>query len=365
MDAILSIIVPTYNEKQNLEELSRRIDDSLKDYELIIVDDDSPDGTAEDAERIASETGRNIRVVHRESDPGLSKSVVAGLETADGDTAVVMDADLQHPPEKIQDLASKVTDDTPVAVGTRYNGEGGIDDWSLSRKIVSWGASTISKIMIPSTRELSDPMSGFFAVKIDRLDTEKLDPHGYKILLDVLTQLNPDEIPEVGYHFSDREEGESKLDIHQYVKFLEHAFECRMRTHGLEKHIDPRRTVRFLEFAGVGATGTAINTAIFFLGRSSGLHYLTAGFFAFLVAVQWNFFWNWLITFDKPEDRLITRYINFHGVSAGGFVVYEILLATLIGLFGVWDILANVLAIFGGFLWNFIGSERIAFRRHE
>lgn len=362
MDPILSIIVPTYNERQNLEELTRRVHESVKDYELIVVDDDSPDGTAEEAERIADETPRNVQVIRREQNPGLSKSVVEGLEAARGDTAVVMDADLQHPPEKIQELASRVTDETPVAVGTRYNGDGDVD-WSITRRIVSWGASTISKIMIPASRKLSDPMSGFFAVKTGKLDVEKLDPHGYKILLDVITQLKPSEIPEVGFHFVEREQGESKLDIHEYVKFLEHAFECRMRTHGLEKHVDPRRTVRFLEFAGVGATGTVINTAIFFLGRSGGLHYALSGFFAFLVAVQWNFFWNWLITFDKPEDRLITRYVNFHGVSAGGFVVYEILLAILIGLFGVWDIAANVLAIFGGFLWNFIGSEKIAFNR--
>lgn len=327
------------------------------------MDDDSPDGTAELARDLASRTERNIRVVQRTEEPGLSKSVVRGFEEAEGDTVMVMDADLQHPPEKIPEFLDRLSDDSPVVVGTRYREGGDIEGWSRFRKTVSRGAITIGKILIPEARRSSDPVSGFFAVKKDALDLERLSPHGYKILLDVLTTVDPENVPEVGYHFSDRESGESKLDIHEYVKFLEHGLECRMKHHGLDRKLDTRRTVRFLEFAGVGASGVAINSAIFLGTSALGLHYLLRGFLAFAGAVQWNFLWNWLVTFDRPEDRLLNRYLRFNAVSLGGFAVYETLLFILIGLLGLWEAGANIAAIFGGFLWNFLGSEKLAFKR--
>lgn len=274
-----------------------------------------------------------------------------------------MDADLQHPPEKIPEFLEKISRENPVVVGTRYREGGGIEGWSSFRKAISQGAITIGKILIPEARKSSDPVSGFFAVKKDALDLERLSPHGYKILLDMLTTVKPGKVPEVGFRFSDRENGESKLDIHEYVKFLEHGLECRMKHHGLDRKIDTRRTVRFLEFAGVGASGVAINTAIFLGTIPLGLHYLLRGLLAFGGAVQWNFLWNWLVTFDKPEDRLLKRYLRFNAVAIGGFMVYETLLFVLIGLLGLWEPAANIMAIFGGFLWNFLGSEKLAFKR--
>lgn len=357
-----SVVIPTYNERDNLDELTRRIHDTFQeDYEILIVDDSSPDGTAEEARRLGEDSDRNIRVIVREEDPGLSKSVVEGFREASGENVIVMDADLQHPPEKALEISEKITEETPVVVGSRYAEDGGIDGWSTTRKIVSKGAIGLSKIFAPEARKSTDPVSGFFGVRKNKVDPEELNPRGYKILLDILQQVRPDQVEEVGFRFSERDEGQSKLSVHEYVKYLEHLTDLRLNEHGADRYVDTQRFIRMAEFGGVGASGAVINTIIFMIA-SGGLHYLVSGLLAFLGAVQWNFFWNWLITFDKPDESIPTKYFRFHAVSAGGFMVYEIALAILIGLMGFPNLPSNIAAIFTGFIWNFIGSERFAFR---
>lgn len=273
-----------------------------------------------------------------------------------------MDADLQHPPEKLPELAEKVTDETPVAVGTRYKNQGQINGWTKFRKTVSKGAILLSKIIVPEARKSSDPVSGFFGIKKDRVKPEKLSPHGYKILLEVLAQVKPEKVEEVGYRFEERESGESNLGLQHYIKFLEHAAECRLKHHGIDKYIDPRKAIRFAEFGAVGASGVLINNLIFLPVSASGIHYSIAGFFAFATAVQWNFFWNWLVTFNKPEENIKEKYLKFNSVSAGGFLIYQAMLFLLIGVLNQPDLPANMAAILASFLWNFTGSEKVAFR---
>ncbi|QKQ97941.1 glycosyltransferase [Candidatus Nanohaloarchaea archaeon] len=288
--------------------------------------------------------------------------MVEGFRQAQGEKIVVMDADLQHPPEKVPQLAEKVTDKSPVAVGTRYQDEGGINGWTKFRRTVSKGAIRLSKIIVPEARKSSDPVSGFFAVKKDRLQPEKLSPHGYKILLEVLAQVRPEKVEEVGYRFEEREKGESKLGLQHYIKFLEHAAECRLKHHDIDRYVDPRKAIRFGEFAAVGASGTLINMAIFASTQSQGLHYLLSGTLAFAGAVQWNFFWNWLVTFNKPSDNIKEKYLKFNSVSIGGFLIYQAILFLTIGMLGQPELLSNLLAIIGGFIWNFTGSEKVAFQ---
>lgn len=288
--------------------------------------------------------------------------MVKGFQEAQGDKIVVMDADLQHPPEKVPELASKITDNTPVSVATRYKDQGEINGWTKFRKTVSKGAILLSKIIVPEARKSSDPVSGFFAVKKDRLKPEKLSPHGYKILLEVLAQIRPEKVEEIGYRFEEREKGESNLGLQHYIKFLEHAAECRLKHHRVDKYIDPRKIIRFMEFGAVGASGTLLNMLIFATTQSNGLHYLLSGTLAFGGAVQWNFFWNWLITFNKPSENIREKYLKFNSVSIGGFLIYQSILFLMIGVLSQPELPSNLLAIIGGFLWNFTGSEKVAFR---
>lgn len=285
-----------------------------------------------------------------------------GFREAQGETIVVMDADLQHPPEKVPELAAKISDSSPVAVGTRYRDEGGIDGWTKFRKTVSKGAVLLSKIIVPEARKSSDPVSGFFAVKKDRVRPDELSPQGYKILLEVLSQVRPEKVAEVGFRFEEREKGESNLGLQHYIKFLEHAAECRLKHHGLDKYVNPRKAIRFAEFGAVGASGVVINNLIFLPLNSSGMHYSIAGLFAFAGAVQWNFFWNWLITFNKPSENIREKYLKFNTVSLGGLALYQAALFVMIGLLSQPELLANMVAILTSFTWNFTGSEKVAFQ---
>lgn len=228
---MISVVIPTYNERDNVQELLERLENAFSrtddsEFEVIIVDDDSPDGTAEVARGIGEALGINLRVIVRTSDPDLSRSVVRGFREATGQVLVVMDADLQHPPERVPALAAIVTRETPIAIGTRYASGGRIENWSTFRKIVSYGALALAKILVPPTRGLSDPISGFFALHTEALCIDDLSPDGYKILVEVLATVDPNEVKELGYVFRSRDEGETSLDLEQYHRFLKHSIIC-------------------------------------------------------------------------------------------------------------------------------------------
>lgn len=224
---MISVVVPTYNEAGNVRELMERLEEALsaanRQFEVVVVDDDSPDGTADVARRAGRALDLEVRVIVRTSDPDLSRSVVRGFREARGDVIVVMDADLQHPPEIVPCLAAKVSQATPIAIGTRYDCGGRIENWPLSRRIVSYGALALAKLFVPPARRVSDPISGFFAVRADVVDPDELSPDGYKILIELLAVVDPERVSEVGFVFESREHGETSLVLEQYRRFLGHV----------------------------------------------------------------------------------------------------------------------------------------------
>ncbi|ELY67348.1 dolichyl-phosphate beta-D-mannosyltransferase [Natrinema versiforme JCM 10478] len=204
-------------------------------------------------------------------------------------------------------------------------------------------------------------MSGFFAVRQDILAEAELNPKGYKILLEVLAKCDPDGVAEVPYVFTERERGESNLTHDEYVKFAEHVAMLGMSSRELERFVEPERATRALEFGAVGGIGVVVNTLVFMAGRGIGSHYLLAATAAFVAAVHWNFLGNWLITFDQPENGLLGKYLRFNLVSVAGFLIYTGLLAVAIQGLGTPDLIANLAAIGGSSLWNFLGAEKFAF----
>ncbi|MEF8847453.1 MAG: glycosyltransferase family 2 protein [Candidatus Paceibacterota bacterium] len=353
---MISIILPTYNEKENLEELFQRIDNGVesREYEIVLVDDESPDGTAEKARKLADDYPVGVFV--REENHGLSQSVIKGIKYAQGDKLVVMDSDLQHPPEKIPELVDLVNSND-VVIGTRFKGGGEVNHWGLSRNFISRGASIIANFVMWNY-DLSDPMSGFFALKKDSVNAVEMDAEGFKILLEILHR-NELEVKEVEYTFGRRSEGKSSLGLAPIVDYIEQIGKIILDKAGFKQS---KRIINLMEFMAVGGTGVLVNSAIFLGAIYYSLHYSIAGALAFLGALQWNFFWNREITFDKSNRSFQHQYFYFTLVNLGGFVIYEALLFALIGGLNLWAPLANVLAIFGGFMWNFFGSEQIAFK---
>lgn len=219
----ISIIVPTYNERENITLLIEKLAGVLKgrDYEIIVVDDNSPDGTAEAAEALSKTLP--VKVLRRPGKLGLTSAIYDGVKLATGEYIVVMDADLQHPPELVPELVEKLAE-CDIVVASRYVEGGGIENWSFTRRLISLGAVYASRILIPECRRVKDPVSGFFAARRSTLlGWRPLAPMGYKALVEILAVTKPRRICEVGFIFRGREKGSSKLGSRQvfsYAKLL-------------------------------------------------------------------------------------------------------------------------------------------------
>lgn len=228
-----SVIVPAYKENGNIRPLVTRIFAALRridspvpadQTEIIIVDDNSRDGSVENVQSLQHE-GYNVRIIVRTLERGLSSAVVRGFQEALGDSMLCMDADLQHPPEYVPAMLASLSPTHTFVLGTRYGKGVEMDkDWPVHRRIISAGARVLA---LPLTTA-SDPMSGFFGVRKEAfLKARGLNSQGFKIALDLLikAQIPPNAIAEVPFSFGVRAEGESKLTGKVMVKYLEQLVE--------------------------------------------------------------------------------------------------------------------------------------------
>lgn len=341
----ISIIIPTYNERENLLPLLERLSSSLAghDYEVIIVDDNSPDGTGELAEELA---GRfPLRVVHREKKLGLASAVVEGMSAAGGDHLVVMDADLQHPPEVVPKLVCALKD-AELAIASRYVRGGGMEGWALSRRIISQVAKLIPRIPFAQVRGIKDPLSGFFALKREVIEGVKLEPIGFKILLEILVKGKYARVTEVPFTFRRRERGKSTFSLGEQINYLRHI----LRLAWSEGEV-----LRFLKFCLVGGSGVLVNLGFYtLLTRVFGLgvHEYDVGgrviSFALSteLAILNNFTWNNLWTFkDRRNSRLLGRISKFHLIALTGDAPSIAFFWGLIKFAGILDLIAVLLAI--------------------
>ena len=213
---VISIVVPTYNEAESLPDLAERLAASLsgRHWELVVVDDGSPDGTADLAQALTPRIP--VQVVRRASKAGLASAVLAGIRQARGDVLVVMDADLSHPPEIVPALVDAVEAGADLAVGSRYVAGGGIVDWPLRRRVVSRVAGIMGSVLVP----VSDATSGFFAMRRQVIDGVRLNPIGFKIGFEVMARGRHGRVTEVPYVFRDRRFGSSKFGRREIAQYL-------------------------------------------------------------------------------------------------------------------------------------------------
>lgn len=217
----LSVVIPTYNERENIIPFVESCISVLDSYnfEIIIVDDDSPDNTWEVARQFASNVDI-VRVIRRQGSTDLATAISRGFRESTKDACVVIDADFQHPPERIPDLFEALREGSDVAIGSRYLGEADIQHWSRSRKLISRGAILLSWVFVPTTRHFTDPVSGFFAIRNSKLEEIAFKMKGYKILLEILGNSAAPQIVEIPYVFTKRKQGDSNLSSMEYVNFL-------------------------------------------------------------------------------------------------------------------------------------------------
>ncbi|MBE5894356.1 MAG: polyprenol monophosphomannose synthase [Lachnospiraceae bacterium] len=221
---MISIVIPTYNEKDNIKPLLERIHGALPGipHEVVFVDD-SQDSTPEVIAEIAK-TDPTVVLHHRSDEKGLATAVVKGFSLAKGDYVAVMDADLQHPPEVLMDMYAAMEAHADMAIPSRFipgGSDGGLNLW---RKFVSWTARYIGKILLPCLRKVTDPTSGLFMIRRELLEGIALNPIGWKIMVEVIAMCPVKKVLETPYVFQEREAGESKLSTKVTIQYLKQVF---------------------------------------------------------------------------------------------------------------------------------------------
>mgnify|MGYP005859417727 CR=1 FL=1 len=216
----LSVIVPTYNERDSLPILVDRLGTVAAEValEMIVVDDNSPDGTGALAEELARRAPMLVHVVHRPGKAGLASAVMEGIAASRGTTVTVMDADLSHPPELLPTLEAAIADGADVAVASRYVPGGGIEAWPLLRRLTSRVATALTRSVLGLS--VRDPLSGFFAARRELLSGVPYRQLGYKLLMEVLATHPRARVVEIPYRFVERGLGASKLSGGEIVNFL-------------------------------------------------------------------------------------------------------------------------------------------------
>ncbi len=355
----VSIIIPTYNEKGNITTLLKRIFLTFRKNkikgEVIVVDDNSPDGTGLIAEKLKKKY-KNLKVLQRKEKTGLSSAILDGLKIMQGKILGVMDADLSHSPEKIPLMLDVMkNENADFVIGSRYVKGGGIVGWNFYRRGVSKGANFLSRLVT----SVKDSMSGFFLIKNKCIQGIKFNPKGFKICLEFIVKAKYNKIIEVPFVFKDRKKGKSKLSFKEYYNYLKHLF-------GLFCYKKPNLG-QLIKFCMVGGVGTIINLVILFLlVEFLNVWYLFSAIFAFIIAVTNNFILNKFWTFEsysKKKSVLTKQYTQFFIISLFALGVNLIFLYIFVEYFNLWYIFSQFLAILIALSINFIGNKIWIFRK--
>ena len=347
-----SLIIPTYNERDNIVPLVERIHKALAgyNYKVLFIDDDSKDGTAELIRALSEKYP--VEVIVRKDKRGLASAVVDGIGYAKGDIIGVMDADLQHPPEVLSDLLKAIEDGADMAIASRYVPGGSCEGWGLARRITSRGAIFIAHVLLPLTRRIKDPMAGFFVFKKQAIASANLKPTGYKILLEIVMEGKFQNIAEVPYTFKTRSRGQSKLNMRQQIDYLKHIYSLMRRTGEL---------LRFAKFCLVGGSGVGVNEGLLWLFREqASLPLPVASAISVEVSIISNFFFNNYFTFRdrRSSEAKSTSYrlLKFNLVSLVGLGINVGILTLFTNVVGLHYLYSNLIGIAIAAIWNYILS---------
>jgi dolichol-phosphate mannosyltransferase len=372
-----SLVVPTYNEAANIERLVQVLCHLMADatngqYELIIVDDNSPDGTWKKAQQLTDDYP-HLRVMRRVTERGLSTAVIRGWQVACGEVLGVIDGDLQHPPETLLKMLKAVQSGADLVVASRHLETGGVSDWSPVRRLLSRGAQILGLIICPAVvGRVTDPMSGYFLVRRSAIADTLMNPRGYKILLEVIGRCQIQSVAEVGYIFKERIEGESKVTWRQYVDYILHLAKLRSRGRITRLRIKSKETFRrFFRFGLVGTSGVFVDMGMLFLLSDPtmlGWGLTRSKILAAEAAIVNNFIWNDLWTFGDIARQQqgwrfrIKRFLKFNFICLMGLILNVLLLNFFFNILNVNRYLANLIAILLVTIWNFWINLKLSWR---
>ncbi|WP_408873174.1 glycosyltransferase [Gluconobacter roseus] len=360
LPAELSVIVPCYNEVANVAPMVAALGSALegRKWEVIFVDDSSPDGTAAEVSRIARLDPR-VRVLCRVGRRGLSSAVIEGILSSSAPWVAVMDGDLQHDESVLRTMLSELRDGADIVVASRHVAGG--DSAGLAgqwRHLLSDAGIKAAQAIMP--HPLSDPMSGFFAMRRDLFETllPRLSGTGFKILLDlVMSAPKSVRIVEVPFVFRPRLAGESKLDVVVLLQFA---------TMLLDKLAHGWLPTRFMAFALVGLIGVVVNVSVLNLAGACGLSFSWAQLAGTAVAILTNFLLNNRFTYHDRRLRgpkLWRGLVIFVTVCSLGAVANIGIARMMLGSagHGHWDRSSAAGAVVG-VVWNYAVSSTLVWR---
>jgi dolichol-phosphate mannosyltransferase len=370
----ISIILPTYNESQNIIKILKSIHANIPKgvyAETIIIDDNSPDGTGKIVEdyisnfkKIAENT---IAIIHRTAKNGLA--ILNGIQNAKGETIIVMDSDFSHPPQVLPKIIETFKQyQCDLVVASRYITGGKIHGWTTKRKLMSKVATIIAKQGLGV--KTKDPMSGFFAFKKNIIKGLNFDALGYKILLEILVKTKGINIKEIPYTFENRQLGSSKLDSSTIIDYFKSVW--KLYKNGKTKTInETRNSVHFLSkaarFFTVGASGFVINYIISMILTSNLIEmwYLHSNIFGIIASISTNFILNKIWTFEDKDfsrTKILTQYGKFSLFSSLGALVQLGMVFWLVDSYNIAYPLALISAIGVAAFSNFILNKKLTFK---
>lgn len=360
LPAELTIVSPTFNEVDNVERLVAAIEKALPDvrWEIVFVDDNSPDGTSNKVRQLAQRDWR-VRIVHRYGRRGLSSACVEGIMASSAPYIAVMDSDLQHDESMLARMFARLkSDGVDMVIGSRYTEGGSVGEWSKARHAASRLATVLAHRL--TRTDMSDPMSGFFMIRREAFlkALPRLSSIGFKILLDIAASSPvPLKIEEVPYEFRTRQFGESKLDslvLWEYFQLL------------LDKAFGRYIPVRFISFALVGGFGLCVHFAILTTCyKLLGATFVQSQTAATIVAISNNFFLNNALTYRDQRLKgrsLFLGWLSFNLVCATGAAANIGVADWLFERNAYW-VLSAIAGVLVSVVWNYAMSSLFTWRK--
>jgi dolichol-phosphate mannosyltransferase len=357
---LLTVVVPCYNERPNVGPMIAKLNAALVGvpWEVIYVDDDSPDGTADEVRSVARHDSR-VRCIRRVGRRGLASAVIEGALASSAEYVAVIDGDLQHDetqlPVMLKALASGQYD---LAVGSRHV-EGG-DAAGLAnrwRHMISSGGIRLAQAFLPV--KLTDPMSGYFMLPRELFEqlARNLTGQGFKILLDIVASAEGGlRVIEIPVQFRHRIAGESKLDalvLAQFGGLL------------LDKVFGGLLPLRFISFALVGALGVLVHLIVLFtLRKTTAMTFEAEQAIATVVAMVFNFELNNVITYRDQRlrgPRLWRGLLLFMAVCGLGAIANIGIAQALYEQHTAWTVAGAIGAVIG-VVWNYAVSATLVWR---
>lgn len=354
----VSIIIPTFNERENIRPLIERIRQSMDtvstDYEIWFIDDSTDDTPDFIAQVAASET--NVYWVHRTLERGLASAVVHGFACAKAPYLIVMDADLQHPPELLPVIYERLQAGSEIVIPSRFVNGGSDGGLNPLRKLISWTARIIGQVALKRLRHISDCTGGFFGLHRSVVDQVSLNPIGWKILIEVLVKGKYRTVHEIPYAFMARDAGVSKMNLFEQWNYLRHIFRLLFQS---------EEDRRFILFCLVGASGAVVNMIMVAIASYS-FHWseFLSSVVASMIAMINNYFWNDIITWRSVRQSgmgSFFRLSTFVGISLVSILITYFVMK-LLRFAGVPIVAGQAVGIVVATFWSYTMNNRLTWK---